>query len=304
MSHTRELDWLRHSVGVLSPTDRGVIAISGDDSYEWLQGQITNQCEGAKPGDSVYGFILTLKGRIMADVWAYFHDGGVWLEVPDGAADALMERLDRYIIMEDVDLERRPTFRVLVAQGPKSEEVSSGGWPSNRLGTGGRAWLVDEAELEAELERASRRATDAGGGWVSERAWCDAHVVQGRPSFGIDFGDWTYPQETGLTDVGVSFNKGCYVGQETVVMLQNRGKAPKVLWRWEIDDADPPQPKTIITHGDAEVGLVTSAVAAGDTSLALGFLKRGHETEQGGFEIRGKSAHPIGPVASGPGVGG
>ncbi len=303
MLHARELDWLRNSVGVLALADRSVIAISGDDAHEWLQGQITNQCEGARPGASVYGFILSLKGRIMADVWAYFHDGGIWLEVPGGAVDALIERLDRYIIMEDVDLERRPTWRILTAQGPKSDEIASGGWPSNRLGTGGRTWLVEEAEVEAELERASKRAIDAGGGSLGALAWRHAHVVRGRPLFGVDFGDWTYPQETGLTAIAVSFNKGCYVGQETVVMLQNRGKAPKVLWRWEIDDADPPGPETPIVLAGAEVGRVTSAVAADGAIQALGFLKRGHETEREGFEIRGKSARPKGPVAEGPGVG-
>ena len=302
MSHARELDWLTNSVGVLAPTDRTVISLSGDDSHEWLQGQLTNQCESAKPGDSVYGFILTLKGRVMADVWAYFHDGGIWLDVPAREVDALMERLDRYIIMEDVDLDHRSSARILVALGPKNREVMSEGWPSDRLGTGGRAWFVDETDLDAELESAAQRAATAGGGRVGDAAWRHAHVTRGRPLFGIDFGDWTYPQETGLTDAAVSFNKGCYVGQETVVMLQNRGRAPKVLWRWEVDGTEPPEPKTPIMRDGAEVGEVTSATIGARGIEALGFLKRGHETELEGFEIRGQSATPRGPVSEGPGV--
>ncbi len=161
MSDARELDWLQDAVGILSPADRTLISVSGDDAHEWLQGQITNQSEGAKPGDSVYGFILTLKDRVMADVWAYFQDDGVLLEVPDAVVDALMERLDRYIIMEDVDLEHRPASRILLAQGPRSGDVMSNGWPSDRLGTGGRAWVIDEAELDAKLEHASGRAVKA-----------------------------------------------------------------------------------------------------------------------------------------------
>lgn len=303
MSHSRELDWLTNSVGVLVPTDRTVISVSGDDAYEWLQGQITNQSEGAKPGDSVYGFILTLKGRVMADVWAYFHGDGIWLEAPAHAVDALMERLDRYIIMEDVDLEHRPNMRVLIAAGPKCDEIAADGWPADRLGTGGRTWLVNEADLDGTLERTCERAAAAGGGQVGERAWRYAHVVRGRPLFGVDFGDWTYPQETGLTNLAVSFNKGCYVGQETVVMLQNRGKAPKVLWRWEVKAQEPPDPKTPITRGGVEVGEVTSAASADGVIHAIGFLKRGHEAELEGFEIRGDAARPSGPVSEGPGVG-
>jgi len=304
MSHARELDWLTNSVGILVPTDRTVISVGGDDAHEWLQGQITNQSDGAKPGDSVYAFVLTLKGRVMADVWAYFHGDGIWLEVPTDVVDALIERLDRYIIMEDVDLVHRPDIRILIAAGPKSGEIAGEGWPGDRIGTGGRTWLLDEGELGPELERASERAAATGGGVVDAQAWQHAHVVRGRPLFGIDFGDWTYPQETGLTDLAVSFNKGCYVGQETVVMLQNRGKAPKVLWRWELNAKELPGPKTPITREGAEVGEVTSATSADGAVRAMGFLKRGHEAEREGFEILGQAAHPSGPVSDGPGVGG
>jgi folate-binding protein YgfZ len=300
MAHAHELEWLRSSVGVYSPPDRTLISIGGDDAHAWLQGQLTNQCEDVKPGESVYGFILSLKGRVMADAWAYFHEGGVWLEVPEAGVDALMQRLDRYIIMEDVDLEHQRDLRVVTAQGPRSEEVVAGAWPSDRLGAGGLAWLVDQADLAAELERASERAAAVGGGRMSEEAWRAVHVALGRPRFGVDFGDWTYPQETGLTAAAVSFNKGCYIGQETVVMLQNRGKAPKLLWRWSVEGSASLGPKTPITRGGAEVGEVTSSTVVDGATRALGFLKRGQEMEQEGFEIAGRSARPIGPVSADP----
>ena len=67
MAHTNELAWLEQSVGVLALDDRTIISVAGDDARDWLQGQITNQLEHAQPGSSVYGFVLTLKGRIFAD---------------------------------------------------------------------------------------------------------------------------------------------------------------------------------------------------------------------------------------------
>lgn len=300
MPRSRELDWLRHSVGVLAPSDRTVISVTGDDAQEWLQGQLTNQIEGAEPGDSVYGFILTLKGRVMADAWAYFHEAGIWLEVPASSVGALMERLDRYIIMEDVDLEHVQGLRVLLAQGPKSEEVDDAGWSSDRLGMGGRAWLVEHGELEEALDAATARAAGLGGGRVSEAAWHDAHVVAGRPRFGVDFGEWTYPQETGLTPVAVSFRKGCYIGQETVVMLENRGKAPKLLYRWAIDAPIPPEPKTPISTDGEIVGEVTSAAAGPGGVVALGFLKRGVELDgERSFEVAASPARLLGTVSQG-----
>ena len=128
-------------------------------------------------------------------------------------------------------------------------------------------------------------------------------MVRGRPEFGIDFGDFTYPQETGLTEPAVSFGKGCYIGQETVVMLQNRGKAPKLLWRWAIEGAEPPADKAPILKEGAVVGEITSAAAVDGETLALGFLKRGHEEEVEGFEVEGRPARPVGPVSGAPGVG-
>ncbi|MFZ1864050.1 MAG: hypothetical protein WAU39_07515 [Polyangiales bacterium] len=297
MAHAQELEWLRHAAAGLALLDRTIISVSGDDATEWLQGQLTNQVEGLGPGESAYGFILTLKGRIMADTWALAGKEEIWLDVPATEVAALLERLDRYIIMEDVDLAHRPELRVITAQGPKASGVSGGGWPSDRLGTGGRVWVVPEAGLQAELERLTVRCEALGGGSINEQAWADAHVLLGRPRFGVDFGNWTYPQESGLSAVAVSFTKGCYIGQETVVMLQNRGKAPKVLWRWMIEGSEPPPAKAPIERDDMVVGEVTSAAPAEHGVAVLGFLKRGCEPGTGtGFVIEGMPARALGPV--------
>ncbi|MBW1760913.1 MAG: folate-binding protein YgfZ [Deltaproteobacteria bacterium] len=303
MAHARELHWLQHTVGVLSLSDRAIISVGGDDAREWLQGQLTNQVEGVEPGDSLYAFVLTLKGRILADVYALVREDDMWLDVPANTVDALLERFDHYIIMEDVDLAHRDDLRVITAQGPVASEVAEGGWPADRLGVGGRQWVVTHAELESELERLTQRGRELDGGWVSNEAWEHAHVVRGRPLFGVDFGDWTYPQETGLNPLAVSFNKGCYIGQETVVMLENRGKAPKVLWRWTVETTEPPSAKAPISLAGTVVGEVTSAVAERDGASALGFLKRGCEVEGSeGFTIDGAPARAIGTVEAGPGV--
>ncbi len=303
MAHARELDWLRHSVGVLALGDRAIISVSGDDARDWLQGQLTNQVEGVEPGNSLYAFVLTLKGRILADVYALVREDDVWLDVPVTQVEALLERLDRYIIMEDVDVEFRRDLCVITAQGPRADEVAEEGWPADRLGVGGRQWVVPGTELDSELERLTARCRELDGGWVSDQAWNHAHVVLGRPRFGVDFGDRTYPQESGLNPLAVSFDKGCYIGQETVVMLENRGKAPKVLWRWAIESSEAPGAKTPITFANAVVGEITSAVPDEEGVLALGFLKRGYEAEgPEGFAIGGAPARAVGRVEEGPGV--
>jgi len=86
-------------------------------------------------------------------------------------------------------------------------------------------------------------------------------------------------------------------------MLENRGKAPKVLWRWAVESIEPPKPKAPITLADTVVGEITSAVPEDEGVSALGFLKRGFETGgPEGFAIDGAPARAIGPVEEGPGV--
>lgn len=299
----QEAQWLEDTVGVRGLEERAVIAVRGEDAREWLQGQITNQLEGAKPGECIYGFVLTLKGRVLADVWVLVSEAEMLLDVPRLQVDALLERLDRYIIMEDVELERRDDLCIIVAQGPKADSIDGGSWPADRLGVGGRQWVVAKKELHAELRRIASQAEALGGGEISVEAWNRAHVLRGRPRFGIDFAEQTYPQETGLTPIAVSFAKGCYIGQETVVMLENRGKAPKVLWRWTIDSPSPPSPRTPILSGETKVGELTSAVEQGRQSVGLGYLKRGHEAgDSTRWTIGGQDALPTSTVEEGPGV--
>jgi folate-binding protein YgfZ len=286
----KEQEWLERSVGVRALRDRAVLEVRGDDAREWLQGQVTNQTEDARPGDTVYGFILTLKGRVLADVWMLFDEDRVWLEVPSAQVQAVQERLDRYIIMEDVDLAHRSDLALLAAEGPKATDVRPGGWPSARLGRSGRVWLVPNPQLETELAHATARAAELGGGAFGEDAWAALHVVRGRPRFGVDFGEFTYPQESGLAPVAVSFRKGCYIGQETVVMLENRGKAPKTLWRWTLSGGVPSSLPATVDRAGQPVGQITSAVSTGGTTLALGFLKRGEDENLDGLAVGGASA--------------
>jgi hypothetical protein len=86
-------------------------------------------------------------------------------------------------------------------------------------------------------------------------------------------------------------------------MLENRGKSPKVLWRWAVESAEPPAAKESIMRADAVAGEITSAVPEQEGVRALGFLKRGYEAEgPEGFTVDGAPARAIGPVEDGPGV--
>ena len=303
MSIERQVAWLGETIGLHVLAEQAVVEVTGDDAHEWLQGQVTNDLSALKMGASVYGFVLTPKGRVLVDAWVTDVGEGYHLVVPASQVAPLIERLERYLIMEDVELAHREALRVVTLQGPRAQEIESG-WPADRLGAGGRDLWVEAEELEALVARLTDQCAALEGGVVGEAAWSRAHVLAGVPRFGVDFGARTYPQETGLTHRAVSFSKGCYLGQETVMMLQSRGKAPKTLWRWQIERSEPTESGTPIRSGDRVAGEITSAVAHGGETIALGFLKRGQSaSDPEGFAVEGAPARPLGPVEDGDRVG-
>lgn len=299
MSVEQELGWLRDSVGLYDCSESAVLAVKGDDAQEWLQGQVTNDLKTLRPDEALYAFVLSPKGRVLADTWVLDRGQELLLLVPRGQLDALLARFDRYIIMEDVELEQRDDWGIVTAQGPAAEQLE-GGYKADCLGRGGRHFLLSGQDRDEQRAALEARCAELGGGRVGPEAWARAHVLQGRPRFGVDFGENSYPQETGLAKLAVSLTKGCYLGQETVMMLQSRGKAPKILWRWSVETQTPPSPQSPITFDGLDVGQITSAVKDRSGVTALGYLKRGHEaTSETQIAIADCPARALGSVEDG-----
>ncbi len=265
---------LENTAGVWRLDDRAVLRISGDDARTWLQGQITNDVGRLSPRASVYALVVDVRGKVQADLHLMEHDGDVMALVPGDGVEALLEHFDRYIVMEDVDVEAAPELAVVTVQGPKAEVVLAQagltGSAADRLGHGGADVLVPADAAESALERLAAAARAVGGGAFSAEDWTAAHLRTGWPRFGVDFGPANYPQEAGLKDRALSFTKGCYVGQEVVCTLENRGKLKKRLVR--LSSAETLAPETELAVDGKAIGRITSA----GTDTALGYVKRAH----------------------------
>lgn len=250
--------------------DELLVQIEGDDARTWLNGQTTNDLKALSPEHPVYGLILNVKGRILADALAIDHpEHGVMMAVPTSAWPVLAPHLEHYIIMEDVALKPREDLALITVQ--RTSRPEGEGWlPHARLEGEGFDKVVSRAELASILAGLPGRVIDDG-------ALETLRIGQGRPRFARDFGEATYPQEAGLETNAISFNKGCYLGQEVVCMLESRGKLSRRLVRLE----GPSMKAGDALHDDAgeKIGEVTSAVDHEGRSLALGFVKRAHATE-------------------------
>lgn len=259
------------SVGVRAQRGDVVIAVEGDDARTWLNGQITNDLKRLRPDTAVYGLVLSAKGRILTDVVVLEPPGALVFALPAAAWPAVHEHLEKYIIMEDVTL-RETTLALLTLAGARAGELDVERQLAgldvtvsahDRLGPG-REILVERANEDEALRRLVAAAQTLGGGLVDDVAWEAARVQRAVPRWSVDFGERTYPQEAGLKRA-LAFDKGCYLGQEVVCMLENRGQVTRSL----VALALPPGASVgaALLRGGETVGEVTSV--AGPHALAL-----------------------------------
>jgi folate-binding protein YgfZ len=211
--------------------------------------------------------------------------------------EALLASFERQIIMEDVELVPAPELRVLSVQGARAADAlaaadcSSDVYRADELGSGGFFVIVKDGDLDAACRRIATGAQAVGGAAVSEEAFDLARVRAGRPRFGRDFWDQHYPQEAGLKELAVSFNKGCYLGQEVVCTLENRGRLTRQLVRLVLIDGPAPVVGSELRDGQGGApGQITSVVAdpAAGGVLALGYAKRAQTAA--GTELRAGDA--------------
>jgi folate-binding protein YgfZ len=98
----------------------------------------------------------------------------------------------------------------------------------------------------------------------------------GIPWFPADFNDAMIPHEAALEDTHISFNKGCYTGQEIVERVRSRGHVNRKRVSLRFSTAQPPVPGTKLRAGEAEIGFVTSAAfsPASGAAIGMGYVRR------------------------------
>jgi folate-binding protein YgfZ len=262
--------------------DRATLVVAGKDRVTWLNGMLTCDLLKRAPGDAVYGLAVVRNGRVLSDLVVVFDDAGdrVLVVAPGAMVEGLRSHFDHYLVMEDVELAPdTDAFEVWEVHGPRSGEAldtarAAGaiGGRLDRTGLGGAVVLAPRGRAEAvraALASASTLGDDAG--------WEALRLERAVPRFGVDFDGTTYPQEAQLEKHAISFDKGCYLGQEVVCMLEMRGHVKRKLAAVVLDAGEPPARGAAVTdEGGAPVGEVTSAGASPTLGkpVALAMVKR------------------------------
>jgi hypothetical protein len=198
--------------------DRAVVRLSGEDVRGFLQGLVTSDVAGELP---VWAGLLTPQGKCLFDfiVWADGDD--LLLDCEDEAADDLIKRLGIYRLRRPISIERNTSIAVhWSADG-------SEGVPDPRLVELGRRWLAP--------------ADEPANGWLEHRLRLG--VCEGR----AELGDILWLECNAAELNGVSFTKGCFVGQENTARMNWRQKVNR---RLVVVETETPGERTRIHYPD------------------------------------------------------
>jgi folate-binding protein YgfZ len=224
-----EYELLRDSAGAVERT-RGKLILRGAEAADFLQGQVTNDVEGLAPGTGCYALLLTHKGKVRMDMRILRGADWIWIDCAKGALPVIEHTIRTYGIGRDIRVEDVSGERTIVSVlGPRARDALAVDVPEEE-----HAFVEDgetlyvATDLGVDAIAPAGQAPDGIEPASEEAAEC-LRVESGRPRLGFDFDADTIPQEAGLNERGVSFTKGCYVGQETVARLHYKGKPNRHL---------------------------------------------------------------------------
>jgi hypothetical protein len=221
--------------------NRAVISVSGTEAHAFLQGLITNDIRKLAPDAPLYAALLTPQGKILCDFLIYAREEAILIDCARADAADLKNRLSRYRLRAKVEIALREDLAIAVCLD----------------GIDANAGLLRDPRHPAlgwrELLNASGSPEPS-----PPDAYLDRRLALGIPE-GADFGsDRMFALDADLDELhGISFDKGCYVGQELTARMKHRGTARKRLLPVESDSALPVS-ETPLTAAEREIGVITS----------------------------------------------
>ena len=190
--------------------NRAVIRLSGDDVRGFLQGLVTNDVMGPLP---VYAGLLTPQGKALFDFIIWGDGDDLLIDCEAAQADTLVKRLSIYRLRRPISIARDDSLAIHWSKDGDQ------GVPDPRNPALGRRWIAPPSAT--------------ANGWHAHRL--SLGVVEGVGELGSDKTLWL--EANGIEQNGVSFTKGCYVGQENTARMHHRGKVNRRLAVLPLADA-------------------------------------------------------------------
>jgi folate-binding protein YgfZ len=300
---TREALAAAAGCGLIDRSARGKLRLTGADRVAFTQGMLTNDVKKLASGAGCYAAALTAKGKMISDCRVLVCADHLFIDMEPERAAAMLEFLASHVISEDVELaDVSAELAILGVYGPRAAEALAAAFgtpvPSLaehshvKMDFGGSAVTVIGAgatgnagfDLVLAFGQAgdlAERLADAGARFglvpIGDEAFEILRVEAGIPRYGRDMDEETIPLEAGITERAISFEKGCYIGQEVIARATHRGHVNRKLVSLQFEGNMLPTPGTDLfatSDRDKPIGVVTSVVhspARGATGL--GYLR-------------------------------
>mgnify|MGYP001184990097 FL=1 len=232
----------------------GSILVSGADARDFLQGQLSFDMQRLTRQRLELASCNSPQGRVQAIVWMVERSDGILLIVPAELVDAIVMRLRKYVMRAKAKIESGAGHFVIGgaandARPPRTHDERGGvsfiRWPvattSSLIVAPVAAKLLDEAQFAADWHRAEIRAG-------LPQVYSQTHEAFVAQMLNVDLLE------------GISFEKGCYTGQEIIARTHFRGTVKRRMIAFQAA-CPPPSPATRIVSGEAHAGDVVDAVA-------------------------------------------
>jgi folate-binding protein YgfZ len=289
-------------------SDRGKLEVAGPEAPAFLHNLCTNDINSLPLGGGCEAYFCDPRAKVQAHALIYHvlidaAHHGFWLDVTPGFNDKLLKHLDRHLIAEQVELRDRTTdFAQLHLAGPESrsllEKALGAAVPDlaefqhmertfglnatchirrhDPLGLPG----FDIVCLKARAEGVWKMLATAGAKLAGPETYNTFRIEAGTPIYGIDIDENRFVMEVPRALRAVSYTKGCFLGQEPIVMARDRaGHVNRAFLGMRVLEGGCVPPGTKLQRDGAEVGVVTSCIVSPrlGAPLALGYLRRGHQ---------------------------
>ena len=279
----------------------GRLVVSGSDAIDLLNRLSTNDLEKLEPGQGMNSVLTTNKGRII-DLLRVLHRGNDLLVLTSpGTQQKVAEWIDFYTFIEDVSVKdvTGGTPERLYIGGQVANLLAEEGWLDGPLddnlshvqtGDGDSGVTVtrsDLGELTAYrvISHSDKTPPDFGLSALDEDDFRTLRIEQAIAAYPTEMNEDRNPLEANLKP-HISFNKGCYIGQEVVARLNTYDRVQRFMCRLEFDDGIAAVPGSqIIVDGNA-VGEVTSSAPG----IALAFLRKRHYEDGVGVTVESNGA--------------
>lgn len=305
---------VRKGAGIMDVTHRGKVRVSGKERAAYLQRILSQDMNKLKPSLGAYSTLLDVKGKMLAYMRIYCDEDSFLIDVEPGLSEKMVQTLTQYLFREEVRVEDvTERYGLLTVQGPLSREILGGvtgteikDMPecshlalfinsvsckvvrTSYTGEEGydiyTPWDATQTVWEGMLGDTSPISLRNRGSVPTPfglAALDTLRIEAGTPVYAIDMDEHTIPVEANL-DRAISYDKGCYIGQETIARIKFRGHVNRTFTGFCLEGEKTPEKGDkiykIIDGIEHCIGLITSGCLSPTLGrpIALGYIRVEH----------------------------